>query len=345
MRHWLAATLSIACICLCAPSAFAQEQKTIDDALTVSYEGKCLDHASLSSAVAQWLGGDSVDSELSVGVQGADKPAPHARFEMRRVDEVLAVRQFQGLKGGCDDLQKALPFAIAIAIDARVVQARDASLPVPSARPDATTATLPQADLAPNVEAKQPEPLQITVVKAAATPVAQPTAHAFRLILQTQWLRAVAPENAWAAQAGLSYEVARWLDVELGALASWPDTATLAVGQAKFTLAGTIIQACARHVSAVVARACLGSAAGVVRAEGSGYLQDLSSTGTWFAGIGGADVSWPARSRLAVRVSGQILPAVRRPSYTVTDTNANEAGRLQAPTVGATVALGFSMAL
>ncbi len=351
MRLWFAPPLFGAWCCLFVSPAAAEEHRAFDVALSVSFDGKCLDHISLSSAVAQWLGGKPVDSELTVLVQGGDKPTPHARFELRRLDEAIAVRQFEGLKGGCDDLQKALPFAIAIAIDARVAHARDASLPVPSARPevhpDASAISVSKAEPSPPVEEKEPEQMNVQV--AAAPAVAQfepePTARAFQLNLQTLWLRAVVPQAAWAAQLGLSWRAFDWLDVELGALASLPDAATLAVGQARSTVTGTVVQACARHVSAVLARGCIGGAAGVVRAEGAGYAENLSNTGTWWSGVGGVDVAWPPRTRLAVRISGQILPAVRRPALAVTDTNGGEVGRLQAPKVGAIVALGLSLAL
>lgn len=347
MRRFIVAWLLCACGYLLTASVglAAQEQhRAFDGALSVNYEGKCLDHNSLSSAVAQWLGSEAVDAELTVVVDGADKPDPHARFEMRRLNEVLAVREFQSLRGGCEDLQKALPFAIAIAIDARVVQARDASLPVPSARPALSPAPAVNIEPPSPVAEKQPEPQHATIVSAVATSP-QPTAGAFSLYVQTQWLRAVVPQAAWAAQLGLSWRATGWLDVELGALASLPDTATLDAGQARFTTAGTVMQACVRHVSAVLARACLGGAAGVVRAEGSGYLQDLSSTGAWWSGTGGVDVAWPLSARWAVRIVGQLLPAARRPSLVVKDTNAAQVGRLQAPAVGATVALGVSLSL
>lgn len=336
-----------ACCCLFVSSALAQEHRAFEHALSVRYKGKCLDHSSLSSAVAQWLGGQSVDPDLTVLVEGADKPALHARFELRRLDEVIAVRQFQSLKGGCEDLQKALPFAIAIAIDARVVQERDASLPVPSARPDASLIPVLKAETPPLIEQKEPEPLQVqaTAVTAVAKPETPPTQRAFALNLQTQWLRAVVPQAAWAAQLGLSWRTFDWLDFELGALATLPDAATLEVGQARFMVAGTVIKACARHVSAVIARACIGGAAGVIRAEGSGYAEDLSNSSTWLSGLGGADVAWPPRSRLAVRLSGQILPAVRRPALAVVGANGGEIDRLSAPKLGATLALGFSLAL
>ena len=345
MRRGFRTPLYSACCYLFVSSASAEEHRAFEHALSVNYEGKCLEHISLSSAVVQWLGGQSVDPELTVLVEGADKPSPHARFELRRLDETLAVRQFQSLKGGCEDLQKALPFSIAIAIDARVAQARDASLPVPSARPDASLTPVPNPEPPPPVEAREPERLQSTPVLTAVKSAPQPRQQAFHLILQTQWLRAVAPQPAWAAQFGVSWRAIDWLEVELGALASMPDTATLAIGQARFTVAGTVMQVCVRHVSTVATRACIGGAAGVVRAEGLGYAEDLRTTGPWWSGLGGADVAWPSRTRWAVRLSGQILPAVHRPALAVTDTNGGEVGRLHSPKVGATLALGLSLAL
>jgi|GEM_PF-6372199 len=47
------------------------------------------------------------------------------------------------------------------------------------------------------------------------------------MILQTQWLRAVAPQDAWAAQVGLGWQAVRWFEAKLGALASLPDTAAM----------------------------------------------------------------------------------------------------------------------
>jgi len=338
-------------------SADAQEQRPLHEALSIQYQGQCIDHASLSSAVAQWLGGDLIGADLAVSVEGGDEPVPHAHFELRRMDESIVVRRFSNLKNGCEDLQKALPFAIAIAIDARVVQSRDASLPAPTARPrvDVRQAAQPEVVPAPSLEPKaEPPPAveasEVASVRASIGPAASISSidrsrHAFQFILQTQWLRAVAPQDAWAAQVGFGWRVVRWFEAELGALASLPDTAALGSGQAKFVVAGAIAQACGRHDFAVTLRACVGGATGVVRAEGMGYAQDLRATGSWLSGVGGVDIAWPPRARLAVRLSAQVLPAVRRPALFVTDSNGVEVSGLQAPKLGTTLALGLSLSL
>ena|GEM_PF-5075210 len=327
----------------------------MQEALSIQYQGQCIDHASLSSAVAQWLGGELIDADLAVSVEGGDKPAPNARFELRRMDESIVVRQFHNLKNGCEDLQKALPFAIAIAVDARVVQSRDASLPPPTARPEVRPPAEPEVQPAPSSEPKVErtppvETIEVATLGASIEPSASMPSidrrpHVFQLILQTQWLSAVTPQGVWAAQVGFGWRAVRWFEAELGALASLPDTAALGSGQAKFVVAGTIVQACVRHEFAVTLRACVGGATGVVRAEGMGYAQDLQATGAWWSGVGGVDIAWPARARLAVRLSGQVLPAVRRPALAVRDSNGVEVSSLHASKLGTTLALGLSLSL
>ena len=82
----------------------------------------------------------------------------------------------------------------------------------------------------------------------------------------------------------------RWFEAELGALASLPDTAALGSGQAKFVVAGAIVQACGRHDFAVTLRACVGGATGVVRAEGMGYAQACSVVGLKEVGCGSGEM-------------------------------------------------------
>jgi hypothetical protein len=101
-----------------AGPARAQE-RSLAEAVTVAEGDPCLDAEGLVAHVTTWLGRDRIAAELGVVVETG---AADASFAITRADERTATRRFDDLPTECPDRRAVIALAIALALDAAVLE-------------------------------------------------------------------------------------------------------------------------------------------------------------------------------------------------------------------------------
>lgn len=134
-----------------SPDDVNLETKSVASALTIRYEGGCVEASEVAARVRRWLRNDSVDRRLSIVVEGGDAEKGRAlSFVVFSDGEMVAVRRFGALAGECDSVLAVLSFSIAVSIDASVSE-RAAAV---DAEPVAAPAVMEKSNQAPAVKEK-----------------------------------------------------------------------------------------------------------------------------------------------------------------------------------------------
>ncbi|MDQ3035057.1 MAG: hypothetical protein M3Y87_21800, partial [Myxococcota bacterium] len=103
------------------------DDRPLADAITVASPDECLERDALVAHVETWLGRASIASELGVVVEG---DADEVSFLVTRGGEPIATRRFDRLPRACADRRAALSLAIALAIDAAILESLGIAPPV-----------------------------------------------------------------------------------------------------------------------------------------------------------------------------------------------------------------------
>jgi hypothetical protein len=234
-------------IALAAPLE-AQPERGLAGALTIESDDPCLTRDALIEAIAMWLGRTSVPADLgiTVGQAGGDVSA---RFVVHIAGAPAAERSFAVLPAACPDRRAALGLAIALAIDHAVLEGLGIVTPEPA------KAVAPPSPPAPSKSVVLPRPAPRHVGLSFEAGVAL--------------LGAVLPHAAPAGRVAVELELGP-LRVRAGALATLEQTFRVGSGRTDAALVAASLEAClARAFAHLAAGACLGSAAGQLRAEGS----------------------------------------------------------------------------
>ena len=270
------------------------ERRPLAEAMRVS-EGPCIEQARLAQLTATWLGYGEIDRRLEIDVelQGDDTVA----FELRNDGEVKVERDMPA-PPDCADRHAALALAIAMAIDASVLAAA-----VPETPATPMPATTKQADDdgdAPELTARKR--VVATTLRTRIDVFAGAFA-GFELL----------PGVAFGGRAGVGIGAARWLDVEVEALAAGGLPFEIGPGRVQPTLAAGAVSVCpARRWNRFQLRLCVAAAGGAVIAQGRGFDESRRTTLPWVAGRATGD----ARFRLGKIVwlgivAGFVAPIVR----------------------------------
>ena len=106
------------------------------DAL-VTHADRCLDRSAVAAQIVAWLRRDAIDRRIGILV-AATTDGAGASFVIQRDGIAIAERQFARLPNECAELRAALGLAIALAIDATVLESLGVvdivSQPTPAAR-------------------------------------------------------------------------------------------------------------------------------------------------------------------------------------------------------------------
>lgn len=312
--RWGAVVLAL----LVARTAAGQDQQsvhTVSEALSVPEGAACLTRDELAAHVASWLGRASIDGSLSIQVE-----FPHedeqtgVTFVVVRSGESVARRAFPSLPEACDDRRSALALAVAIAIDATVLDrlARDEVASAPElAHPIGSGESMPE-----------PTP------RAAPTPREVTAGHAEGPRAAARWGLAVGADVGVtvgvlpvpAALGGAFVEV-RWHEawlVRVGAGATPVVGVPLGRGSAESQLLLGRLDACLlTPLHAFEGEACLGASGGRISAEGRGYLAPSSTGLAWAAAAVRFAARVPRDGIVSVRVALDGVAAVLRPTLEV----------------------------
>ncbi len=230
----------------------AAEVRPIVQALDVRRGATCVNQQTLAAQLGAWLGGDTIDRELSVRVVGSATDARDVSFELRRGSARLASRRFFPAPAGCGALEAVLALAIAMALKVSLRDELLASLDSTSGRPALERSVAAFAELGLGLV---PGTSTGAVVRAEIRSL-----FAVRLDALAHTSR-----NQRLHGGSSRFEVDSWL-------------------------VGARLAVCmlAPFSRALIARACTGLGAGALRVLGSGYPGARSAWLPWLdAGIGG----------------------------------------------------------
>ncbi len=308
------------------------EVRGLHDVITVPADDACL-ASGLAEPVAAWLGRQAVEGDLRVEVTTDTNTMG---FVLRRAGEVRVERSLSPVPAECSDRRAALGLAIAMALDAAVLEALVPPPPEPSdepVRPPPDDTMLPDPDPASDdVEPDVPDPL----------------APAFRLaaVAEAHATLGVLPRAAFGAELGVEGGGLPWLDLRVtgGFVAGLPTA--LSEGQISTQLGWAALGLCpARAFGRVRVRLCAGVAAGALLANGSGFAQSQRVRLAWVAVRTGADLDVWLSSRVALRVGGRLLTPVVRGRLAVRDPTDELVASAEPAAAGGHAALGVLVRL
>src|SRR5688500_18412667 len=133
------------------------ETVDIGTALVVTPGATCVEHDRLALQVRTWLDQPQVDARLRIEVVGDEEHSLRLSFTLRRDEEVIAVRAFDPAPERCTDLHAVVGLAIALAIDATVLESVGVEPRVvpPRIEPPTVRKTKPKPGAPPRPRARQ----------------------------------------------------------------------------------------------------------------------------------------------------------------------------------------------
>lgn len=316
-------SLALTC-CLSVASTARADERPLRDALSVNGAPACLDVDSVAAHVIAWLGRDVLDARLSAIVEvGADDR--QAGFVLLRGGAPIARREFEALPSACDDRRAAFSLALALAIDATLLEslgiepreepAAPAPAPVPSRPP-------------PRVEPPPPDDLELAVrIDAAGS-----------LFVGTL------ADPVIGASGGIALAIDDLFAVRVGASAGAADEIAISNGIATAELVALHLHACLLTTESVFAlEGCAGMSGGIVFADGSGFEDSRATELAWLAPSVRLASRVPAGSAIAVLIAVEGFVSVLRPILEVRARDGLVTHSETLGTAGFSVSLGLAL--
>ena len=301
--------------------------RPLSEAIEVS-ESACLKRAELISSVETWLGRSAIDPSIRIQV---DETEPgHPRFVVLREGRPATERRFRGGNIACPDLRAAVALAMALAIDATILQAVLEPVPAevepPKVEPPTIQPPKPEPKPKPKPKPKpEPEPEATTPVSGEAAAIV---------------LLGVLPAPAFGGSLGAIVPIGTF-SLRIAAWATAATELSLGKGDARVGMVAGEISGClARDLGALRVRGCAGAAGGGWSAEGSGYDANRVAVIPWFAATAGFGLEVPLSDALALvsRLNG--YAPITRPTLEVSAPDDEPVAREEAPPGGISVSLG-----
>ena len=269
--------------------------RPVVDGLHVT-EGQCLRRAALGAGVAAWLGRDTMAAPLAIDV---DELQGGAQFVLRRDGEVLGRRTLLQPGSSCEEIRAAISLAIAVAVDATILDTL--GVPRVAPPPPLPAPTFP----GPMPPSARPPPWSVTPARPA------PPSRRFAAGLELGFLAGLLPAPTFLISPFLSYAISPLFEVRIAGVATSPGSADLLGGGASLRITAARLDACAvERAGSIWLRACMGALAGGLSASGFGYTRTYAPTSAWLAIAGRIDARWVPRERLGliVAVDGLFTP-------------------------------------
>jgi hypothetical protein len=299
----------------------------VTDALEVGAGTTCLDEARVVEHVVRWLERDRIDARQRLEVRAE---VDRVVLVVRTEGAVVVERSLSPLPADCADLHAAVGLALALAVDASVLESLGVAAPPDPPRAPAEDSERAPEPTPPPIEDAPPRrgPL-VGIELAATTMVGVP--------------RGVAFGAAITGQLG----VASWLDVEVGLVA----TGGLPVAVAPSTAyAGEVVPVltfaragvCPRRDLGprVALRGCAGLDAGGLLAFGRAFDETRLARLPWLAARTGIDLDVAVAPRAALRFGLDAIVPVIRTEWAVRDGSGAVLGREDAASLGGALTIG-----
>lgn len=305
----------------------------VAEAIRVDPGASCLDRESLVPVVVAWLGAPELDGRLRVEVRGDPEVASTAHFRILRGGTVIAERSFEPGPEACPDLHAVVGLAIALAIDATVLESLGADPRDPPPSEPLTPPRVPPAGPQPK-EPDNPAP-------APAIPARRGLG--VRAAMEPAFLLEVVPGLGVGGRARVALTPRPQLDVRLalevgyGPAQPFPGTD----GALSSVLVAGRVDVCgARAFAAARVYGCAGAAGGALQAHGHGFTDNASTTLPWVALVLGMGTAIDIAPAVFIGVGADVYVPLVRPRVTVRGSAADTAdppqvSRSMAPVAGA----------
>lgn len=310
------AVAALFALSLALPSLARAEDRPLADAVIVSTPDECVDAPALVQQVATWLRRDGVDAAFGVVV---DVQGTAASFHITRDGQPVASRSFDELPADCADRRAALGLAIALGLDAAVLD----SLGVPS--PD---------EEPPPDEPPAPRP---------------PRGERLAVALEAEALLAleVLPEPALAGAVSVAVATGEGVRLRAGALATQEVGTSLGRGGADLALVAGRADVCfGRTLESVISLGgCGGALAGALLAAGRDLPTVRSEEIAWVALAARAEARWMPADPLAISLAVDALFPVLRPRLEVGDGSGGVLAARDLPAAGVAIVIGAALVI
>lgn len=303
-------------LALVEPEGTASEPTAIDpgpvavaDALVLEPGATCLEHDRLTEQVVTWLERDALDPRLTVVVEGDPLETRSLRFTLQDRGQPIAERRFAPGPSSCDDLHSVVALAIALAVDATVLESMGIG-PTPTPTPPPTPPPTPEPAL-PDRTAIEPSP------RLDLEPRRRPADDwAVRAELRGLLTVGIPPTLGGGGQLGVEAGWRDLVDVRLGALGTSSGSRPAGEGTLTITLAAARADLCVGpRLRRVRPRACTGVLAGGALAQGRGFLRDYRTRLPWVAMAVGGDVRVGLGPRTALSFGLDGIVSLVRPVF------------------------------
>ncbi len=265
----------------------------VDDQLTIEPGATCLRRERLLDQVVHWLGSETVDARLTIEVTGVPGDERAVLVVLRDRGTSIAERPFESLPADCGDAHAAVGLAIAMAIDATVLE----SLGVQWTPPPP-----PPAPIDPPPAPVEPEPAPPPSRPDPPPPDREPTRMQIHGRVGGVFTVGSPPGLGGGGEVGVELGFREIVDLHLGALAATSGRRTLDADQGtsvSASLVGGRLDVCTGPwVGKVRPRACTGLVAGAAIAAGRGFVLDRTVALPWVAMALSGDVRVRLTSRL-----------------------------------------------
>lgn len=320
-----------------APAPDAVEPRPLREVLQVEAGASCLGADALAQTISSWLGRDTVDPSITtIDVRGdpARAEAIAIRIEIRGD---LVERSFDSAPPTCSDLHAVVGLAIAIAIDAAVLEGLGYEVvdPQEAAVPQARDSERPPLTRrSRRAEPSSPAPRRSAVSVAAAA-------------RGGAWF-GLLPGIAGGGGAQLELGFRGWLDLRLGLWGGYGGRRWLAEDAiVTLGLVGGRIDACAALARPRVRpRLCFGPAGGALQV-GAISPGVRAAVGPWVGLLVGPELRiWAAR-RFALDLFVELVVPVVRSVLAERDRNKTDmiGASIAPPPVGAVIGLGAAFTI
>jgi len=284
----------------------------LGDAIVLRAGSTCLERERLTAQVRSWIDLERIDARLVVEVVGDPTQPQRLAFSLRRGDDVIAVRRFDPAPARCADLHSVVGLAIALAIDATLLENLQRE-PDPEPSPDDEVD--PPIDPPP----KDPPP----VVTPPKDPRGEgPRPRSWALWSEITGLLSIGapPGLGGGARFGLYGRWRETIDLGAGMVAQSSGAEPIGTGMALFSVAAGRVDVCAGpRLGRVRLRGCTGLIAGAALAAGQGFDQDATIRVPWVAVPVGARLETRVADRFSVVFGAEGQVAAVRPTFDATD--------------------------
>lgn len=281
----------------------------VSDILSLDPGATCLEHDRLTEQVVSWLEHDEIDPRLSVVVEGNPTEVHTLRFTLWAHGEVIAERIFAPGPSRCQDLHSVVALAIALALDATVLESVGIAAPESEVEPPPP---LPPTDPPPVVTAPPPEPSPGPDLTPRESP------WEWRIHGGGMITIGAPPPLGGGAELGAELGWRDVLDVQLGMIVTSAGPQRVEDWTLDITLLAGRADVCAGpQMGRVRPRFCGGLVAGGAIGEGRGFIRDFQTVVPWVAGAFGGDLRVGLTRRLALSFDIDGLVTVVRPVFDV----------------------------